>query len=94
MKSPSKKKLGKVTRTERGFSLIEFQDYYSEPCSLQASSLALYQQPGVSAVWLGCEQAKNHHVTGKQLSPRMHLHRNQVEALVKHLQKWLETGKF
>lgn len=49
------KKLGKVTKTHRGFPLLEFKDSYGLPCSLQASSLAVYQQPGTSAVWLGVD---------------------------------------
>lgn len=47
------KPIGKVKRTARGFPLVEFKDHYDQPCSLQASSLAIYQQPGTSAVWLG-----------------------------------------
>lgn len=48
-------KLGNITKTERGFECIEFEDYNKEPCSLQASSLAIYRQPGTSAIWLGCK---------------------------------------
>lgn len=48
-------KLGPETRTDRGFRLIEFRDRYDVPCSLQASSLAEYEQPGISAVWLGTD---------------------------------------
>lgn len=69
------------SRTGRGFELIEFNDYYDKPCSLQQSSLALYELPGCSAVWLG--QGEN----------RMHLDQQRVEELVKRLQRWLETGK-
>lgn len=36
---------------------MEFKDHYGHPCSLQASSLAIYQQPGTSAVWLGVDDA-------------------------------------
>lgn len=35
--------------------MVEFKDYNGNPCSLQASSLALYQQPGTSAVWIGID---------------------------------------
>lgn len=52
------KGLGRVKRTARGFQLIEFKDYYDTPCSLQASSLAHYEQPGISAVWIGPDDAK------------------------------------
>lgn len=49
--------LGKSKRTQRGFDLLEFKDYNDHPCSLQASSLALYEQPGTSAVWFGSDDA-------------------------------------
>jgi len=52
------KKLGKVTKTGRGFEIIEFTDRYGVPCSLQQSSLAEYQKPGTSAVWLGTSDAQ------------------------------------
>lgn len=79
------KRLGDQTRTERGFALVEFVDSYGVKCSMQASSLAEYEQPGTSAIWLGSEGAA-----------RMHLKRNQVEALANHLEAWLEsdTGDF
>jgi len=47
------KPLGPVTHTARGFELVAFQDRYDLPCELQASSLAEYATPGISAVWLG-----------------------------------------
>lgn len=84
-KSPTGKKqrpLEKVKRTSRGFELIEFVDYYEMRCDLQASSLAEYEQPGTTAVWLGPEDN------------RMHLHRDQVESLIGHLQAWLKYGTF
>lgn len=49
--------LGPVARTECGFELLEFKDRYGTPCSLQASSLAEYEKPGTSAVWLGPDDA-------------------------------------
>ncbi len=58
MKTKRTKKLGKVGRTTRGFELIEFKDRYDAPCSLQMSSLAGHAQPGISAVWLGTDDAK------------------------------------
>lgn len=49
--------LGSVGLTARGFELIEFKDHNGMGCDLQASSLALYERPGTSAVWLGrCDQ--------------------------------------
>lgn len=52
------KALGKVKRTERGFEIVEFKDCYDHPCSLQQSSLAEYEKPGTSAIWLGPSDAK------------------------------------
>lgn len=86
--------LGVVERTSRGFELIEFKDHYGEKCSLQASSLAEYEKPGTSAVWLGCNEAKKHFATGETLSQRMHLNREQVAALIAHLQSWLDDDTF
>lgn len=111
------RKLGPQTTTERGFPLVQFEDEYGKPCQLQASSLALYEEPGTSAVWLGLEGAepivlaRQAHLAGVKtaemtgwvpfpipsevsLHTRMHLNREQVEALINHLQSWLVTGQF
>jgi hypothetical protein len=50
--------LAKQTRSARGFPLVEFEDSYGEKCSIQASSLAKYEQPGISAIWLGIDDVK------------------------------------
>ena len=71
-----------VETTPRGFEYIEFDDRYGEKCQLQQSSLAEYEQPGTSAVWLGLA------------SDRMHLDREQVEWLIRQLSIWLDTGSF
>lgn len=76
------KPLGSVQLTDRRFELLEFVDHYDEPCSLQASSLATYEKPGTSAVWLGIADE------------RMHLDRDQVTALIAHLQSWLDRDTF
>lgn len=109
--------LGSQKKTWRGFPLVEFCDYYKTPCSLQASSLALHQEPGVSAIWLGCDDAKPQVLASKaaslghdttettgwvpypipedvSLTTRMHLDREQVAALINHLQTWMKTGQF
>lgn len=78
------KPLGPTESTGRGFEIITFQDRYSAPCSLQQSSLAEYEIPGTSAVWLGVEGDKS----------RMHLDRTQVEALIAHLRQWLDNDTF
>lgn len=110
------KRLGKQTKSGRGFPLVEFKDFYDVPCSIQASSLAIYQQPGTSAIWLGVDDAAPKIMKsdalklGMELPPgevsgwmpfpvppqvsfntRMHLDRKQVQALVNHLQAWLES---
>ena len=72
----------KVEHTERGFEIINFIDQYKEQCSLQQSSLAIYEQPGASAVWLGPNEQ------------RMHLTLEMVQDLIPHLQNWVETGSF
>ena len=86
--------LGPVKETARGFEIVEFKDCYGEACSLQMSSLAVFVKPGTSAVWLGLEKAKVHACTGEPLSPRMHLKRAQVAALIFHLQRWLDADTF
>lgn len=75
--------LGPIKHTGRGFELIEFTDRYNTKCELQQSSLADYEPPGSSAVWLGPSGAE-----------RMHLDVEQVEKLVNSLKLWLETGSF
>lgn len=79
------KTLGEVKRTARGFEWIEFTDHYGVKCSLQASSLVVYE-PGTSAVWLGCDSADG--------DRRMHLDRGQVKTLIRHLQSWLKRDTF
>lgn len=49
--------IGKVEKTSRGFEIIKFTDRGGDKCSLQQSSLADYVQPGISAVWLGVDDA-------------------------------------
>ena len=79
---PKIKPLGPVTQTSRGFELVEFKDFYEFTGTLQASSLAINDEPGTSAVWLGRER------------DRLHLNRDQVKALIKHLQSWLKNNTF
>jgi hypothetical protein len=50
--------LGKQKKSGRGFPLVEFKDYYDIPCSIEASTLAICQQPGTSAIWLGVDDAQ------------------------------------
>lgn len=80
--------LGPIAHTGKGFEIVYFRDHYDADCSLQMSSLADYEQPGTSAVWLGLEESAR---AGK---PRMHLNREQVQALIAHLHNWLENDTF
>ena len=72
----------KVERTHRGFQIVRFEDRDGETCSLQQSSLANYEPPGSSAVWLGLG------------ADRMHLDVEDVEALIPLLSTWLSDGRF
>lgn len=72
----------KIKKTERGFELISFKDFYGAECSLQQSSLALYNRPGSSAIWFG------------QGDARMHISRELMEELLPHLQNWVKDGTF
>lgn len=80
---------GTTSKTERGFQVIFFDDRSGTHCSLQQSSLAEYEPPGTSAIWLGVDR-----VDHKHMFSRMHLDREQVKWLIGHLQKWVETGEF
>ena len=74
--------LGKVGKTDKGFELINFIDLDGNKCSLQQSSLAVFLEPGQSAIRLG---------RGKD---RIHLDLEQVDALIMHLRAWREGGSF
>ncbi len=74
--------MDEVKVTNRGFEYIEFKDCHRENCLLQQSSMALNDQPGSSAVWLGIRNKE------------MHLVYDQVKELVNALQNWLDTGSF
>ena len=90
----------KVQQTNRGFDLIKFEDLYGVKCSLQKSSLATDD-----AIWLGCDELNAKKLIPGQgwvpvnipdeiiLSTRMHLNREQVQALLPHLQKFVEEGE-
>ena len=69
-------------KTERGFQVVEFKDYYTQQCSIQQSSIALYDKPGSGALWIGCDSGK-----------RMHLSKSQVEDLIIYLEQWTKTGE-
>jgi hypothetical protein len=88
--------LGTVGFTNRAFEIILFQDRYGTPCSLQQSSLADFEQPGSSAVWLGVDQQLSGHdgIFDPANQTRMHLDLAQVKALICVLEQWLTNGHF
>jgi hypothetical protein len=69
-------------KTDRGFDVLTWRDFNNTPCELQQSSLAHYQQPGASCVWLG---------TSKE---RMHLTVGRARWLARQLAHWAEHGTF
>jgi hypothetical protein len=71
-----------IAYTNRGFQMIHFTDINDRSCSLQQSSVVIYEEPGTGAVWLGAGDN------------RMHLNEAMVSNLIKALQNWLDTGKF
>ncbi|GAF97073.1 unnamed protein product, partial [marine sediment metagenome] len=84
-------------KTERGFAYSEFEDLYGAKCSLQKSSLATDD-----AVWLGIDDPdpkrgppwKPYKLPSDVLvTTRMHLSREQVEAILPALQRFVATGE-
>lgn len=91
-------RLGETQITERGFELIEFTDANGVQCSLQQSSAigqepGDFDNPGSSFIWLGCAQNADP-IDGHKVAPRMHLNRDQADALVECLVNWWNTGSF
>ena len=77
-----------LQHTCRGFPYYEFKDFYGAECSLQESSIV---EP--ECVWLGCEKnRKPHHITGTELSPRMHLTRKQARWIGEKLLEFANKG--
>ena len=82
------KRLGKQKKAPGGFAIVEFQDFYDQDCSVEASTIiepftaTRMAKPGSSCVWLGTRGAE------------MHISRDQVKALILHLEIWLKTSQF
>ena len=94
-----------MTTTNRGYSILKFDDRNGEACSLQESSLA-----DEAAIWLGASDLKIkrfpangtgwHDVDLGALFPgqdvigneRMHLTRKQVKALLPYLKHFAKHG--
>jgi len=92
----TKTPLGVIDETQRGFQIILFRDRYGTQCSLQQSSIADYEPPGSSAIWLGVDRQTNRRdgIFDESNTTRMHLDLKQVEALVAVLEQWVQTGSF
>lgn len=88
------------TYTERGFAIVDFTDINGHECSMQCSSaIGDYEDsmdnPGTSYLWLGMNKnAPPHDRLKTELSPRMHLDREQVSELVRLMSLWLKKGNF
>lgn len=79
-----------MKKTERGFSVKNFTDYYGKKCSIQKSSLATKD-----AIWLGVDNAgpqMGTHANQDVECGRMHLTQSQVKKLMPYLIKFVETG--
>ena len=95
----------KASKTQRGFSKIEFKDHNKVECSIQKSSLATDEAIWFGANKLGVQEFKagkgwidrkdldkhemEHHFVGNN---RMHLTRDQVAKLLPILNRFVETG--
>ena len=91
--------LGQARLTSRKFEIIEFQDLYHTPCTLQQSSVTddeHFDFPGTRAVWLGVDRQDKPHdgMFDAANLTRMHLDRAQAKALVAVLEMWIQTGHF
>lgn len=95
----------KERQTNRGFKLIEFEDFYNVKCNIQESSLATEE-----AIWFGVEDPEPLIMASKTLEggtgwvkynipddvllvSRMHLTREQVKELLPVLQKFVDKGE-
>jgi len=90
----------KLSKTQRGFGIIEFKDRYGYKSSLQKSSLATED-----AIWFGINEHNaqimhpNHGWVKYDIpedvliTTRMHLTQDHVKELLPFLQKFAETGE-
>jgi len=86
----------KVTRTNRGFGRIEFEDLYDQKCSLQDSSLAAEAAIwfGVDKTTLGIDPVTNQPDRTPKEGFRMHLTASQVKELLPYLIRFAETEEY
>lgn len=97
----------KFRKTERGFTVANFEDQYGKQCSIQESSLATDR-----CIWLGIDDANpqvfipNGNPSWRPMGlpelpergaysfdTRMHLTREQVAELIPVLQYFVDTGE-
>lgn len=91
-------------KTNRGFTLITFEDIYSNKCSIQKSSLA-----SESALWIGIDRATPKMLAsdlrtdlkgwvdypmpeGVYIQTRMHINIEQAKEIIEVLQLFVKTG--
>lgn len=75
-----------MKKTCRGFARADFDDLYSQKCSIQKSSLATQD-----AIWLGVDNT-GPQMGNREVGDRMHLSREHVKALLPSLTKFAKTG--
>jgi len=90
----------KIEKTNRGFDIICFDDFYGEKCSLQKSSLATED-----AIWFGVDNPKPKVLKQNEgwveiplpsdtlIASRMHLSQAQVKEILPYLVMFAETGE-
>lgn len=76
----------RIKRNERGFLRGDFKDANGDECSIQESSAM--ERP---LLWLGMDEG-THTRTGECLA-RMHLDRRLAKQLIRHLQRFVDTGR-
>lgn len=79
--------LGPVVLDDFGFDHVIFRDSYERTCVVGHSSVAVFEPPGSSALWIGLVD-----VTRENQKAAMHLSFVQVRDLVATLQGWLDRG--
>lgn len=89
----------RVKKNKKGLNVIEFKDFYGEECTMEETSFT-----GDRTLWIGCNNAnpkfftvengwKPVHMPEKYVAnTKMHLSRKQVEKMLPHLIKFVETG--
>ena len=77
----------KKSKTERGFSFVEFDDIYGQICSIQESSLATRD-----AIWIGVDNT-GPSMGNKDVNGRMHVDKKLAKKLITRLQRFVNTGR-